>query len=359
MTGMANQELSNMVRKAIEEARATGHLSLIRLGLEKFPDEILQQTMLRRLVLVGNRLRVIPSAIRNLRRLEELDLRGNPIEHVPDIPGLLLDGETYLRVQQLVSRENVRGLDIIRSDDRVIIEHLGTFPNLTDLLIQDELIDQVPLGLRGLSGLQNLVVSMPCLRDLPTWVDEWHRLRHLTFWGHGFSRMPEPLFRLASLEILDLEPGRFKIKEIPPEILNLTRLKELRIDPEFIQTPPLEVVRQGVDAIKTYWRQRQDSDVDYLCEAKLLILSGSCARGSPTCESPTASISPIIGGWRMRSAQSVRKCSVSRTSGPSCRPRGAVSAKSWRATRVTTSHRSTTSTFAGSTASRGPKTNWC
>jgi hypothetical protein len=39
-----------------------------------------------------------------------------------------------------------------------------------------------------------------------------------------------------------------------------------------MQTPPPEVVDKGVEAVKNYWRQRNESGVDYLCEAKLLIV---------------------------------------------------------------------------------------
>ena len=39
-----------------------------------------------------------------------------------------------------------------------------------------------------------------------------------------------------------------------------------------IESPPLAVVKGGVLAIKNYWRQRQEAGIDYLCEAKLLIL---------------------------------------------------------------------------------------
>ena len=39
-----------------------------------------------------------------------------------------------------------------------------------------------------------------------------------------------------------------------------------------IDAPPAEVVKQGLQAIRNYWRQRADSGVDYLCEAKLIIL---------------------------------------------------------------------------------------
>ncbi len=39
-----------------------------------------------------------------------------------------------------------------------------------------------------------------------------------------------------------------------------------------IETPPPEIVKEGVEAIKNYWRQQQEAGINYLCEAKLLII---------------------------------------------------------------------------------------
>ena len=36
--------------------------------------------------------------------------------------------------------------------------------------------------------------------------------------------------------------------------------------------PPPEIAAQGLDAIKRYWSQERDAGVDYLAEAKLLIV---------------------------------------------------------------------------------------
>ena len=52
----------------------------------------------------------------------------------------------------------------------------------------------------------------------------------------------------------------------------MPNLTDLRVEGQPIETPPPEIVKDGIQAIKNYWRQRQETDVDYLCEAKLLIL---------------------------------------------------------------------------------------
>ncbi len=62
------------------------------------------------------------------------------------------------------------------------------------------------------------------------------------------------------------------IKEIPPDVLRLPHLRTLGVGGQRIEIPPPEVVGQGVEAISNYWRQRKEAGVDYLCEAKVLIV---------------------------------------------------------------------------------------
>jgi internalin A len=81
-------------------------------------------------------------------------------------------------------------------------------------------------------------------------------------------------FGMPSLERLDLAcfTARGQIKEISPGILDAPNLRELDVSGHDIQTPPPEIVKGGVEALKNYWRQRQESGIDHLCEAKLIIV---------------------------------------------------------------------------------------
>ena len=64
-------------------------------------------------------------------------------------------------------------------------------------------------------------------------------------------------------------------------ILQLPKLETLDVDRQPIEIPPPEVVKEGVEAIKNYWRQQQEVGVDYLCEAKLIIV-GEAGAGKTT-----------------------------------------------------------------------------
>ena len=47
--------------------------------------------------------------------------------------------------------------------------------------------------------------------------------------------------------------------------------------PKELVVPPPEIAAQGLGAIKRYWEQERDAGVDYLAEAKLLIVGESGA----------------------------------------------------------------------------------
>ncbi len=77
---------------------------------------------------------------------------------------------------------------------------------------------------------------------------------------------------MPTLKTIDLRSHRAPLREVPVGILNMPNLRTLDVTGHPIATPPLEVVQQGPRAIQSYWRQKIESGVDYLCEAKLLIV---------------------------------------------------------------------------------------
>ena len=101
-------------------------------------------------------------------------------------------------------------------------------------------------------------------------------LRSLALSFNPLEKIPELVFDFVSLERVDLT--RCGIREVPMDILRLENLRRLMVseswgeEPANIESPPTEVAKKGLDAISDYWRQSADSGVDYLCEAKLIIL---------------------------------------------------------------------------------------
>jgi Leucine-rich repeat (LRR) protein len=306
------------------------------MGLTEVPEEVFALTHLESIDLSDNKLRFIPDRLRNLPKLKWVNVIGNPVEALPDLAGLTIDGPTYLRCRNQVKPENINlvlssenaekdggplpdelrtsgvqkltigewGITIgekrLRPSPTIqrILDSLANLDSLQELLLRGIWLDRLPESIRELRGLKHLALDGLGLDTLPDWIGELdletlssldnklsalpgslrnlRRLKRLNLSFNPLKKIPAVVFDLALLERLDLT--RCGIREVSADILRLDNLQELRVSedwgaqPTNIDSPPTEVAKKGLDAIRDYWRQRADSGVDYLCEAKLIIL---------------------------------------------------------------------------------------
>jgi internalin A len=307
------------------------HLSWINLtgqGLTEIPEEVFDLTELETINLSQNALRTIPQRLWELPKLETVTLIGNPIESLPDHPGLVIDGKTYLRFRNRVTAKNVDLVidsQLSQEDTHALLAELRTTRGLRSLTIGQwslrigtkhpepsqalqDLLDSiasldflqslslrglrlgtVPKGIRHLSHLKSLGLDALGLKTLPQWVGQMNliqlsamdnklsdlpslspTLESITVNWNPLRRIPASILELPSLKRLYVY--ECQIRAIPANILTLPRLEFLDCAANPIESPPPEVADKGLDAIRDYWRQRADTGVDYLCEAKLIIL---------------------------------------------------------------------------------------
>jgi internalin A len=129
--------------------------------------------------------------------------------------------------------------------------------------------------------LTSLKLGFNDLSDLPDSCGEARRLQHLDLKYNKFRRIPDAVWKLTALESLDLKGC--PVEEIPADVLRMPRLSDLALGtfgdgvPRELVVPPPEIAAQGVNAIKRYWSQERYAGVDYLAEAKLLIVGESGA----------------------------------------------------------------------------------
>src|SRR5712691_7833203 len=192
---------------------------------------------------------------------------------------------------------------------RDLIDKLSQFHHLECLSFFGVLLEDVPSGIRNLKRLWLLGMHGAGLREIPDWLGELGHLHVLGLGMNDLTTLPTSLANLSELERIDLSTNRFteipelvlrmrnlkrlnigcdswrgykgSIKQIPAEILQLPKLEELHVDGQPIEVPPPEVVKEGVEAIKNYWRQQQEVGIDYLCEAKLIVV-GEAGTGKTT-----------------------------------------------------------------------------
>ena len=95
-------------------------------------------------------------------------------------------------------------------------------------------------------------------------------LKKLFLSSNNFSAIPDSITRLTNLQSLNLRNN--SLSAIPNSITRLQKLTRLNLAGNPIAEPPLEVVQKGISAIRSYFQQIEAEGVDYLYEAKLLIV---------------------------------------------------------------------------------------
>jgi len=314
-----------------EYSSAVEWLSYTDRKLTHLPAEIFTNKELVSIDLSGNHLKTVPKRLLKLPKLQFISLIGNPIGTLPDHPGLTIDLETYLRcrsqivskniilvidsdipeqdlsflVSELKTSRDISGLIIGQSMLFIraahpepspaiwkLLDSLGNLNFLESLALRGLMLEVVPENIRQLRGLRCLRLDGLGLTELPDWISNLD-LEGFSACDNKLSTLPVSFSRLKSLKLLDISWNRFQhipgltldlvsleelnirnndISEIPANILNLTQLEHIEVTGNPIESPPVEIATKGLHAIRDYWRQRADTGVDYLCEAKLIIL---------------------------------------------------------------------------------------
>ncbi|NQZ07155.1 MAG: leucine-rich repeat domain-containing protein [Algicola sp.] len=247
---------SNIARLSQLEA-----LELSRNNLITIPAGIFQLSNLKFLNLDNNGLTELPAKIVNLSKLSELKLSKNPLNTVPTV------------IQRL---KGLKKLDL---------SGVG--------------LSCLPEWLAELKALEHLWCSNNKLKDLPASISELKSLAFLSLSQNPLRQIPKSIFELKSLRGLWLwdVASTSQITEIPADILKLKNLNLLDVEGQPIQTPPPEVVKKGIGAIRDYYLQLE-SGKDYLCEAKLIIVGeGGAGKTSlaKKIEDPTYELSEEQG----------------------------------------------------------------
>ena len=186
--------------------------------------------------------------------------------------------ETFITSQRDLQVLELWGCPIYR-----IPEAISRLESITDLTLAGVWPENIPAWLFRLRGLTSLSLAGNGLSSLPDSIGEALKLKKLDLTLNSFTQIPDGIWKLASLEVLILR--NCPIAEIPRDILHLKRLSSLILDdlfrdgtddigkvPQELASPPPEIASQGLEAIKRYWFQERDVGVDFLAEAKLLIV---------------------------------------------------------------------------------------
>lgn len=130
-----------------------------------------------------------------------------------------------------------------------------------------------------LVNLKKLSINLNKIRSLPTSIGEMRSLRYLDAHFNELRGLPFAIGRLTNLETLNLSSNFSDLTVLPETIGDLTNLRELDLSNNQIQAlpdtfgrldninklnldqnplfiPPMEVVKEGVEAVKVFMAKR-------------------------------------------------------------------------------------------------------
>ena len=228
--------------KIIEEAARDGrtYLYLDDQRIKSLPTEIGQLTNLTKLRLYKNQLTSVPKELGQLKNLNWLDLSNNQLTSVPKELGQLknlevlsLGGNQLASVpKELGQLKNLNGLDLSNNQLTSVPAELGKLTKLTGLNLSSNQLTSVPKELGQLKNLITLYLVQNQLRSLPKEIVDWG----MEIKWRGKSR------------------------------------KGILLEGNPLESPPIEIVKQNIKAIKNYFISVETETVSRVYEAKLLIV---------------------------------------------------------------------------------------
>ncbi|CAN1845603.1 Plant intracellular Ras-group-related LRR protein 9 [Linum perenne] len=260
-------EVNEEVVRILQEASSKGieKVDLNGRKLKHFPEAFGKIHSLKLLNLSNNQLEVIPDSIAGLENLEELNLASNLLVVLPDSIGLL---------------HKVKHLNVSSNKLEALPDSIAHCRSLEELDVSFNRLTYLPTNIGNeMTNLQKFFFQLNKVRSIPSSVGEMKSLRHLDGHFNELHGLPHTIGKLTNLETLNLSNNFTDMKELPITFGELTSLKELDLSNNQIHAlpdtfgqldnlvklnleqnplvvPPMEVVKEGVQAVRAYMVQR-------------------------------------------------------------------------------------------------------
>lgn len=258
-----NEEVVGILQEAYGKGMERVNLSGRQLRL--LPEAFGRIPGLLVLDLSSNQLSAIPDSIAGLQNLEELNLSSNLLESLPDSIGLL---------------QRLKLLSVSGNKLTVLPDPICQCRSLVELDVSFNNLSYLPTNIGyELPNLQKLMIQLNKIRSLPSSICELKSLRYLDAHFNELHGLPIAIGRLTSLEVLNLSSNFSDLRELPETFGDLTNLRELdlsnnqihalpdtfgrldnltklNLEQNPLELPPMDIVDQGVEAIKTFMAKR-------------------------------------------------------------------------------------------------------
>lgn len=237
------------------------HLYLNDNQLNQLPEWFSQLTNLIHLDLADNQLTQLPEWFPQLTNLTHLDLRSNQLNQLPE---------------WLSQLTNLTTLNVVDTQLKQLPEWISQLTNLTHLWIGDNQLKQLPEWLPRLTNLTHLYLADNQLTQLPKSFPQLTNLTGLLLQRNQLNQLPDKFGQLTKLNNLSLDGNQ--LDQLPLTLLRLKNLEYLNLKNLPLKNPPPEVtdIRKSgmanLPKIRSYLEQLEKDGIDYLYEAKVLVV---------------------------------------------------------------------------------------
>ncbi|MFT7809767.1 leucine-rich repeat and calponin homology domain-containing protein 4 [Arapaima gigas] len=220
---------SRSVEKALEEAAASGALSLSNRKLKEFPRTARNYDLsdITHADLSKNRLCELPEELCQFISLETLSLYHNCIRSIT--PAIChLQALTYLNIS--------------RNQLSCLPTSVCQLPLLRVLIVSNNKLSALPPSIHNLTHLRLLDVSCNELQGLPVEMGQLEALRDLNLRRNQLTTLPE---ELSELPLVRLDVSCNRISRVPVCYRHLRHLQTINLDNNPLLSPPAQICSKG------------------------------------------------------------------------------------------------------------------
>ncbi|CAH1239456.1 MFHAS1 [Branchiostoma lanceolatum] len=258
-------------------------LNLCLNPLQKLPAEVGQLTNVKHLDLPCCQLSTLPLEVSGLTQLEWLDLSSNPLQTLPAEVGQLTNIKhldlSYCQLHTLppeVGRlTQLERLDLRSNPLQTLPAEIGQLTNVKHLDLSYFQLHTLPREVGRLTQLEWLNLSSNPLQMLPAEIGQLTNVKHLYLSNCELRTLPPEVEGMSQLERLNLRDNQ--LQTLPTEVGQLVSVNDLDVNGNPLIKPPAEVCRQGIHAIRQYFKELERSEEKVSARLKVVVLGEKMA----------------------------------------------------------------------------------
>lgn len=281
-------------------------------NLSSVPDEVGNLKKLKQLVLghfeshIHENVTKLPLSLKNLRQLELLDLRNNPLstfpsqlttvvhlqelhvnncnlsclpdqlDHLQQLSVLDLSNNSFTTLPLCVTKlQNLVTLYMSDAKLETLCKEIKNLVKLERLQLTNNQLKTLPDELFELVNLKKLHMNINQLSSLDDKVGDLVNLEYLVLDRNKLTKLPHTIGNLKKLHYLNLYEN--KLTRLPESVTSLTKVETLLVEKNPLQVPPVHVCNQGIPSISNYFQAMKNTGNIHSKRLKVVLVGESLA----------------------------------------------------------------------------------